>query len=276
MTRPIRVLVLAVLLLLVLTGWPVLSQQSDPAVPASEFTNSIGMKFVRIAPGTFLMGSDSGDEKNTKPVHEVTLTEGFYMQVTEVTQKQWQAFMGDNPSAFKGPDLPVEQVSWEDAQEFLKKLNATEKGANYRLPSEAEWEYAARAGQTGELPDLEAVAWSTTNSGKQTHPVGQKEANEWGLYDMLGNVWEWCADWYDYDYYKKSPSVDPSGPSSGKNRVERGGSWEVYVAMVERDLGGGVSFTFNKSVIHVAVRGGARPTHRSKMTGFRCVRESFP
>jgi formylglycine-generating enzyme required for sulfatase activity len=146
--------------------------------------------------------------------------------------------MGNNPSRFRGPDLPVEEVSWNDAQEFLKKLNAVEKGARYRLPTEAEWEYAARAGQSGEPATLDAVAWYSENSGSQTHAVGQKQANGWGLYDMLGNVWEWCADWNDSEYYGKSPSVDPPGPASGTTRVLRGGAWFFlarYARVADRD-----------------------------------------
>ena len=271
-----RYVIVVAVLLLVLAGWLAALQQSKPAVPPREFTNSMGMKFVRIEPGTFLMGSDSGDSDEEKPAHKVTLTKGFYMQMTEVTQKEWQAVMGDNPSSFKGPDLPVEQVSWEDALEFLKKLNAAEKGAKYRLPSEAEWEYAARAGQAGEPANLEAVAWYETNSGKQTHPVGQKQPNAWGLYDMLGNVYEWCADWYDYDFYAKSPSVDPPGPGSGKLRVLRGGSWDLYGVMRIQRTVDRVSFKFGAGVIHLAARGGDDPALRSKRDGFRCVRELFP
>ena len=254
-----RYIIVVAVLLLVLAGWPVVAQQSKPAaVPSREFTNSVGMKFVLIEPGTFLMGSDTGTS-DEKPVHKVTLTEGFYMQVTEVTQAQWQAVMGDNPSTFKGPERPVETVSWNDAQEFLKKLNTKEKGAKYRLPSEAEWEYAARAGQTGEPPNLDAVAWYNKNSDKQTHPVGQKQPNGWGLYDMLGNVAEWCADWWDEEYYAKSPPVDPSGPDKGSLRAERGSSWyypaeSTYVAYRDRPL---------------IVRG-------LPWGGFRCVRELLP
>jgi formylglycine-generating enzyme required for sulfatase activity len=221
------------------------------------------MKFVLIEPGTFLMGSDSGNA-DEKPVHKVTLTEGFYMQATEVTQRQWQRVMDNNPSFFKGPNLPADNVSWNDAQEFLKKLNAKEKGARYRLPSEAEWEYAARAGQAGEPPNLEAVAWNRANSGDQTHPVGQKQPNGWGLYDMLGNVWEWCADWHDSEYYANSPPVDPPGPAKGDLfRVLRGGSC-----------------VNNPGVGRVAGRSGDYPadrvSSRGDFVGFRCVREVSP
>jgi len=225
-----------------------------PQAPPRTFTNSIGMKFVRIDPGSFKMGSDR-DDAEEKPVHDVTLSKGFYLQATEVTQAQWQAVMGSNPSKFKGPDLPVEQVSWNDAQEFLQKLNAKERGARYRLPTEAEWEYAARAGQAGAPAKLDAVAWYDKNSGTQTHAVGQKQANGWGLYDMLGNVWEWCADWHDSEYYGKSPSVDPPGPTSGTYRVLRGGSWY-----------------FNARIARVALRVRDVPASRLYDRGFRCAR----
>jgi len=172
------------------------------------------------------MGSNNGDSEE-QPVHGVTLTKAFDLQTTEVTQGQWKAVMGDNPSHFtKGDDYPVEKVSWHDAQAFLKKLNTMDPGKNYRLLTEAEWEYACRAGTTGErYGELDAIAWYDKNSGGRTHPVGQKQPNAWGLYDMLGNVWEWCADWYGENYYANSPSTDPRGPSSGSYRVLRGGSW---------------------------------------------------
>jgi formylglycine-generating enzyme required for sulfatase activity len=185
-----------------------------------EFTNSVGMKFVRINPGTFKMGSaDEG------PIHDVTLSKGFYLQTTEVTQAQWQAVMGTNPSEFKGPDWPVDMVPWFDAQEFLRKLNAREKDTRYRLPTEAEWEYACRAGgqEPDGAPNLGEVAWWAGNSGREVHPVGQKKPNAWGLYDMRGNVWEWVQD--RYGDYSAGRQVDPHGPASGTYRVLRGGSW---------------------------------------------------
>jgi hypothetical protein len=135
--------------------------------------------------------------------------------------------MGFNPSSFKGEaNLPVECVSWEDAQQFIKKLNARNDGYIYRLPTEAEWEYACRAGTSGDFAgNLDKMAWYNCNSGNKTHPTGQKKVNDWGLYDMHGNVWEWCADWYDENYYAKSPDVDPQGAHSGATRVMRGGGW---------------------------------------------------
>ena len=196
---------------------------------SADYTNSIGMQFVRIPAGAFMMGSSDGDS-NEKPIHKVTIGTAFLLGRFEVTQAQWEAVMGNTPSSFKGRHNPVERVSWDDVQNFIKKLNAKEGHNRYRLPTEAEWEYAARAGtQTkysfgDDASRLGDYAWYGDNSGGRTHPVGKKP-NAWGLYDMHGNVWEWVQDWYGSDYYSNSPSTDPKGPSSGSNRVSRGGSW---------------------------------------------------
>lgn len=175
------------------------------------------------------MGSNDGEE-DEKPVHSVTLSE-FYIGKNEVTQKQWRDIIGENPSYHKNCDnCPVEQVSWDDIQDFIQKLNQ-KTGKRYRLPTEAEWEYAARGGgkirgyRYSGSNTIDDVAWYYGNSGQQTHPVGQKQPNELGLYDMTGNVWEWCGDLYGSDYYKNSPSENPKGPSTGSYRVDRGGSW---------------------------------------------------
>jgi formylglycine-generating enzyme required for sulfatase activity len=195
------------------------------AAPA-ELTLDVGggvtMKMVLIPAGKFMMGEGTDQ-------HEVTLSKPFYMGVTEVTQAQYEAVMGMNPSQFKGATNPVETVSWNDAAEFCKKLSEKTRQA-VRLPTEAEWEYACRAGtQTafsfGDDPStLGDYAWWDGNSDKTTHPVGQKKPNSWGLYDMHGNVWEWCADWYGE--YPKGPVTDPSGPATGYGgRVLRGGAW---------------------------------------------------
>jgi formylglycine-generating enzyme required for sulfatase activity len=192
----------------------------------------LGMEFVLIPAGEFLMGSpdsdkDAGDSE--KPQHKIIISQPFYLGKYAVTQAQWMAVMWDNPSAFKGRSNPVENVSWDDVQVFIKKLNQPEGGNKYRLPTEAEWEYAARAGTTGVYSFgryaevLGYYAWYEANSGKTTHPVGQKEPNPWGLYDMYGNVWEWTQDWYGN--YAGSPATDPRGPSSGSLRVFRGGAW---------------------------------------------------
>ena len=186
---------------------------------------------VYVEGGTFTMGatveqgSDAYDEE--KPTHQVTL-KGFYICKYEVTQAEWKAVMGENPSDFKGDNLPVENVSWFDCQEFIRKLNEL-TGKNFRLPTEAEWEYAARGGRrsygakyAGDN-DIDNVAWHAGNSNRTTHPVGTKRANELGLYDMSGNVREWCLDWYGS--YSSSAQTNPIGPGSGSLRVLRGGSW---------------------------------------------------
>ena len=155
------------------------------------------------------------------------------MQTTETTQGQWEAVMGKNPSHFKGADLPMEMVSWDDCQEFLKKLSEKAKdqlkGKKAGLPTEAQWEYACRAGEKGKWcfgddeKSLGEYAWYDKNSGNTTHPVGEKKANAWGLFDMHGNVWEWCEDWYGA--YEKGAATDPTGPAKGDARCFRGGSW---------------------------------------------------
>ncbi|MBI3755375.1 MAG: formylglycine-generating enzyme family protein, partial [Deltaproteobacteria bacterium] len=185
---------------------------------------------VLVKGGCFQMGDTFGDgESDAKPVHEVCVDD-LYMGKYEVTQIQWKAIMGDNPSQFKdcGDNCPVENVSWSDIQEYLTKLN-NKTGKKYRLPTEAEWEYAARSGgknekySGGNAPD--SVAWYGSNSGSKTHPVGQKQPNRLGIYDMTGNVWEWVQDRYDGNYYKNSPKNNPKGSDSESYRVLRGGSW---------------------------------------------------
>ena len=191
--------------------------------------NGLEMEFVLIQPGSFVMGSDVF-RFDVKPAHKVTITKPFYMSRFEVAQEQYEAIIGTNPSGFKGAKRPVENISWIMAIEFCK-LFSKKTGTMSRLPTEAEWEYACRAGTTTkycfgdftkELPDY---AWLKENSGGTTHDVGQKKPNAWGLYDMHGNTWEWCQDWYDSGYYTNSPFNDPQGPDTGKWRVHRGGSW---------------------------------------------------
>jgi formylglycine-generating enzyme required for sulfatase activity len=187
------------------------------------------MEFVRIAPGEFLMGcapEDSSCAAPEKPARRVQITRAFEIGRYEVTQAQWQAVMGSNPSYFKGNTLPVEQVGWNDVQQFLEKLNARNDGFRYRLPTEAEWEFAARGpGNPPASGRLEDVAWFDANAGRQTHPVGQKQPNARGIHDMLGNVSEWVQDWFDLNYYSTGPAADPPGPATGTNRVLRGGSF---------------------------------------------------
>jgi len=229
------------------------------AGPGKIIENSIGMKLAYIPAGTFQMGS-AADEKgrqNDELRHSVTLTKGFWMGVTEVTQRQWKAIMGGNPSNFKGDDLPVEKISWKQAAEFCKKLSLKEK-KNYRLPTEAEWEYACRAGATGAFAgtgDINEMGWYSANSSGRTHPVAGKKPNGWGLYDMHGNVSEWCGDFYSPDY-PQGPVVDPKGPAKGKYRVIRGGSWSH----------------FNRSS-RSAARSSAPASYQQIQTGFRVVME---
>ncbi|MBP5510082.1 MAG: formylglycine-generating enzyme family protein [Kiritimatiellae bacterium] len=186
------------------------------------------MRFRWCPAGTFTMGSPPTEEGRSydERQHEVTLTKGFWMAETEVTQRQWKGVMGGNPSDFKGDDRPVENVSWDDCQEFIAKVNARLPDVQMRLPTEAEWEYACRAGTGGAYGgtgNLDEMGWYYGNSGRWTHPVKQKRPNAWGLYDMHGNVWEWCAD--RCGEYPSGSATDPTGPASGSLRVLRGGSW---------------------------------------------------
>jgi formylglycine-generating enzyme required for sulfatase activity len=233
--------------------------------PPLKITNSLGMEFVYVKPGSFMMGSPANESGryDDETQHRVTLSKGFYMQTTEVTQGQWRAIMGSSPSRFSncGDDCPVEKVSWTDIQEFISKLNQIEVGSKYRLPTEAEWEYAARAGSTARFcygddeGRLSEYAWYSGNSGDKTHPVAQKQPNAWGLYDMHGNVYEWCQDWYDKNY-PSGNVTDPTGPSSGSLRVLCGGSWSSLAE-------------FCRS----AIRYGKFPVTRNLYLGFRLARE---
>lgn len=192
--------------------------------------NGVQYKMVLVEGGTFQMGATSEQNDphdDEKPIHSVTLS-SYHIGQTEVTQALWQAVMGTNPSRFKGDNLPVERVSWEDCQTFITKLNQL-TGQRFRLPTEAEWEYAARGGnksngyQYAGSNNLDAVAWYTSNSDSKTHLVATRQPNELGLYDMCGNVSEWCQDWYGG--YSSSAVTNPTGPTSGSNRVSRGGCW---------------------------------------------------
>ncbi len=204
----------------------------DPKENSFDLGRGVKMDFVLIPSGSFMMGDKKGDEEE-KPVHKVTISKPFYLGKFEVTQEQWRAVMGANPSHFKGAKNPVDRVSWEACEAFIKKLNENfaRSSVTFALPSEAEWEYACRAGSTTRYSfgdreaDLAKYGWFEGNAGGKTHPVGQKKPNAWGLYDMHGNVWQWCGDCYDADYYKKSPAADPTGPTAVTSRVLRGGSW---------------------------------------------------
>lgn len=207
------------------------TNQDDKATAqtAKVLTNSIGMEFKPIPAGTFTMGE--GDT-----AHQVTLKKSFEMGVFEVTQEQYEKVMGKNPSKFKGANNPVEQVSWNDAVEFCRKLSELREentaGHVYRLPTEAEWEYACRSGTStsysfgNDKSELGEYAWYKDNSGEKTHPVGKKKPNAWGLYDMHGNVFEWCQDYYGQP--STDPATDPMGPKSGSDRVFRGGAATTY------------------------------------------------
>ena len=265
----------------------------DRAAREREWRSPLGMEFVWIPAGQFVMGSPEGEEGRygDEVQHEVRISRGYWLGKYEVTQGEWEAVMGGNSSTFKecGPGCPVETVSWDDVQEFIRRLNKRDSasGYRYRLPTEAEWEYAARAGSAaatpgGDLrilgannaPVLDGQAWYGGNSGvsygggyacsgweeKQyesercgTHPVGQKRANGWGLHDMLGNVWEWTADWYGR--YPSGSVTDPEGPWSGSDRVVRGGGWAD-----------------NARNVRSATRGGDSPGYRDNSVGFRLVR----
>jgi formylglycine-generating enzyme required for sulfatase activity len=202
---------------------------------AEEFPNSAGIEFVRVQRGAFFMGSDlardSSASADETPRHKVTITRDFLLGKHEVTQEQWESVMGLNPSLHRGPRLPVELVTWEDAMAFVQRFNAREGIKSCRLPTEAEWEYAARAGTEtlwhfgSDREELGRYAWHLDNSGGETHEAGSLEPNQFGLYDMLGNVWEHTADWYDV-YRELAPASDPKGPEVGLFRVVRGGSWE--------------------------------------------------
>jgi formylglycine-generating enzyme required for sulfatase activity len=197
------------------------------------WTSSIGTEFRLIPAGSFIMGSSENEPGRWRgeTAHKVTITKPFYMGRSEVTQKEWRQIMGTTPSYTVGENNPVDSVSWEDVQEFISRLNNLEGSNIYRLPTEAEWEYAARAGTTtafsfgDDASKLALYAWYYTNSGLQTHPVMQLSSNDWDLFDMHGNVYEWVEDWYSGNYYSNSPEMNPSGPETGSWRVIRGGSW---------------------------------------------------
>ena len=252
--------VLAVVALLGAPGC--ISKREPPEELNLDLGGGVTMKLVLIRPGKFMMGSPDSEQVRSKdegPQHEVTISKPFYMGVTEVTQAQYEAVMGTNPSHldFKGATNPVDTVSWNDATEFCKKLSEKTR-QSVRLPTEAEWEYACRAGTATAFSFGDAdsalghYAWYSANSGNTTHPVGQKKPNAWGLYDMHGNVWEWCADWHGD--YPKGAVTDPQGPASGEYRVLRGGSWS-------RDSGD----------CRAALRYGYGPDYRSSSFGFRVV-----
>ena len=243
-----------VLIFLFLIGTPAFGQQSK------EIINSIGMKMVLILPGSFLMGPPTNEVGSQVSLPLVTISNWYYLGTYEVTQDEYQKVIGRNPSRFIGGKNPVECVSWEDAVSFCRNLSELPQekaaGREYRLPTESEWEYSCRAtsgdaysfGDTADL--LGEFSWFDRNATRQTHEVGEKKANRWGLYDMHGNVCEWCQDWYDF--YPSTKETDPTGPISGSFRVRRGGSWSHQAKFCE-----------------AAYRYAGEPTNRSWVCGFR-------
>lgn len=244
------------------TPAPAKAESPAPAAktaPGEYRETATGMEFVLVKGGCYQMGDTFGDgEDDEKPVHEVCVKE-FCLGKYEVTQGQWKRVMGENPSHFKESDEnPVEFVSWNDAQEFIRRLNFM-SGKSYRLPTEAEWEYAARSGGkrekwagTSDESEIHDYSWFSANAGRKTHPVGRKRPNGLGLHDMSGNVLEWVGDWYDKDYYRNSPKNDPQGPGSAQIKVVRGGSWDGYPWFVRPSY-----------------RYGYDPTNRVSLIGFR-------
>ncbi|WP_440945887.1 formylglycine-generating enzyme family protein [Methanosarcina sp. T3] len=243
----------------------VVAKSGNPKTSETFASSSTGMEFILIPAGEFDTGSpfeEQGRSDSESPVHKVTIKNPFYMGKSQVTQKQWKNIMRNSPSHFKGEDRPVEVVSWNDAQEFVKKLNAAENTDKYRLPSEAEWEYACRAGTEtrysfgDDESKLNDYAWYAENSGRKTHPIGRKQPNSWGLYDMHGNVWEWVQDnWHEN--YNDSPSDGKAWEDgAGSLRVSRGGSWYC-----------------NAESCRSACRFRREPESRFGNLGFRLVRE---
>jgi formylglycine-generating enzyme required for sulfatase activity len=244
--------------------FPLTTPTATTCVPArlpsripSPVVNSLGMEFVAVPAAELRMGAD--DIPSLQPAHQVTLSQPFYLGKYEVTQAQWSAVMGKSPSHFTGdPHLPVENVTWNEVQEFIRQLNVRENTSRYRLPTEAEWEHAARSCALTRYPfgddpsQLERYAWDETNAGGRTHAVGQLRPNGWGLYDMLGNVWEWCQDWYGD--YPTTAVTDPQGATQGVFRVYRGCGWQR-----------GESSLYCQP----ATRHGARPNFAHSALGFR-------
>lgn len=270
--RPVSVIIVGSVALCVLlaVGWFAAGGGQSGGLPVlpvavlDTLTNSIGMRFVRIPAGTFDMGSKLGSDE--RPVHRTQVTKPYYLGRFEVTQEQWRRVMGTTVEQQRdkadstwdtrgvGPNFPIYYVSWIEVKSFVQRLNEMEGTTGYRLPTEAEWEYACRAGSPEEnVPDLAARAWYGPNAWEKTHPVGQKTPNAWGLYDMQGNVLEWCTDWYGP--YKAAALSDPQGADSGEGRIVRGGCWFM-----------------NADGCRAAVRMEGGPDKRNSSLGFRLAR----
>jgi formylglycine-generating enzyme required for sulfatase activity len=260
MTR--RIVLLSVLIAVLTIGGAIFAagcSRNAPPAPGletpPEASSGSPSGVVGIPGGSFLMGCSPDDKEcdyNEKPAHQVTVKH-FSMDVTQVTQAQFKAVMGKNPSKFQPcPTCPVDAISWSDAHDYCAKVGK-------RLPTEAEWEFAARGGTAGaRYADVDSIAWYANNADEKTHPVATKKPNDYGLYDMLGNVLEWCADWYDGEYYAKAPSDNPQGPAAGGTHVLRGGSWVDPAKNVR-----------------ASTRGWFSPTSRYFVftAGFRCARD---
>jgi formylglycine-generating enzyme required for sulfatase activity len=233
-----------------------INQHPSPEAGAVMTSVKDGQKYVWIPPGTFQMGCSAGDNEcnsDEKPAHKVTITKGFWLGQTPVTQASYLRVMGVNPSHFHGARRPVESVTWGQARDYCELVGM-------RLPTEAEWEYAARAGSDSfRYGDPDNIGWHFGNSQDTTHEVGLKQANQWNLYDMLGNVWEWVADWFDENYYQESPLNDPKGPSSGLRRALRVSAWR-----------------YSSSSMRSSHRVSGKPDDRDPAIGFRCAWETIP
>jgi formylglycine-generating enzyme required for sulfatase activity len=226
-------------------------QKTAIAAGAKKVNPKDGLTYVWIPPGKFQMGCSPGDAEcfdNEKPAHQVTITKGFWLSQTTVPQQVYQRVIGKNPANHQSPNLPVEEVNWDEATAYCAAVGG-------RLPTEAEWEYAARAGSTAaRYGNLDDIAWYDGNSGKTSHEAGQKPANAFGLYDMLGNAWQWVADWFGP--YSAEPQTDPTGPATGQLREPRGGSWGT-----------------SSRLVRASYRGYVEQEHRGNKLGIRCAAE---